>query len=291
MSKIVTRQPNTDEIPALHHIWTNTFGAIGLESFFRHIFDPEMCLIALVKKTPVAMGYLIPNGNIVSLNGSAKCSMIYSVATLPGYRGKGLGTAIVNDLISLSREIGYPAVVLCPSNDELFDYYSQRSELHDWFYVNEQVVNVVPESLNTSQLVNVPADKYNTLRESLLSGINHIEHDQRILEYQELLCTELGGGLFQIDDSCAIIERQTAKTVWIKELLTPDFDIIDVTTDANTVDLLASIAEKFPAKEYIIRFPSQSVMWRRFGMLAIPEYLPDGLTETGFAPWYGMAFD
>ena len=65
MSKIRTRQPADDEIPALHHLWTTAFGTAGLDSFFQHIFTPEMCLIADVRKTPVAMGYLIQAGSII----------------------------------------------------------------------------------------------------------------------------------------------------------------------------------------------------------------------------------
>jgi len=291
VSKIKTRHPTVDEIPALHRIWKTAFGTVGLESFFKHIFNSEMCLIVEVNKTPVAMGSLIPNGDFLFDKDSLKCAMIYSLATLPGQRNKGFGTAIVNDLINLSRELGHTAVVLSPSDDELFTYYSQRSELLDWFYVNEQVINEVPASSNLTLPVKLTASEYNSHREKLLKGIFHVKHDLSIIEYQEHLCNELGGGLFRIGDCCAVIECQSKNNVWVKELLTPDLKIIDVTTDNNTVDIIASIATEFPSDEYTVRLPSQSGMWRRFGMLAYPESLPDSVTETGFAPWYGLAFD
>ena len=291
MSEIITRQPVTDDISALHHIWNKAFGTVGLESFFKHIYNPKMCLVADAKNTPVAMGYLIPTGNIKFGDVSAKCAMIYSVATLPGHRSKGLGTTIVNDLINLSRELGYSAVVLCPSNDDLFTYYSQCSELLDWFYVNEQVINEIPAGTKSITPVKLSAKEYNSLREKLLSNVFHIKHDLSVIEYQDNLCSELGGGLFMIGDACAVIEYQPNKSVWVKELLTPDLKVIDIATDANTVDIIASIATMFPSTEYTIRLPSQSGMWRRFGMLAFADSLPDSLTETGFAPWYGMAFD
>jgi len=291
VSNITTRNPIVDETPALHRIWNTAFGKVGMESFFQHIFNPEMCLIAESRKSPVAMGHLIPNGKVAIGSKSIKCAMIYSVATLPGYRSKGFGTMIVNDLINLSRELGYPAVVLCPSNDELFTYYSQRSELLDCFYVNEQVITEAPVSTNPTQLIKVSAKEYNTLREKLLKELFFIKHDLNILKYQEELCSELGGGLYRIGDSCAVIERQENGTVLVKEMLTPDLKVIDVAADAGTVDIIASIATEFPSKEYTIRLPSQSGMWRRFGMLALSYSIPDSVTETGFAPWYGMAFD
>jgi len=291
VSVIKTRHPNDNEIQTLQRIWSTAFGTVGMDSFYKYIFNKEMCLVADVKNKPVAMGHLIPNGDIVLCDSSIKCAMIYSVATLPGNRGKGLGTAIVNDLITLSRELGYSSAVLCPSDDELFTYYSQRSELIDWFFVNEQVFNMAPDSSNIITPIKITACEYTSIREGLLKGVVHIKHDLSVLEYQEKLCMELGGGLFRIGDSCAVIERQQDKSIWVKELLTPDLKVLDVTTDVNTVDIIASIAELFPSKEYTIRLPSQSGMWRRFGMLAFPDSLPDSLTKTGFAPWYGIAFD
>jgi len=293
MNEAVIRQPNVDELPNLKHIWNSVFGPIGLESFFKHIFNKELCIVAKVNNTTAAMGYLIPNGDIVCGSATYKCAMIYSVATLPEYRGKGLGTEVVNELISLSQKINYPAVVLCPSDDELFTYYSARTDLRDWFYIDEYDINEVPACKMSFPLKKVDATCYLATRERLLdnSGIIYIKQDLPALQFQEMLCHECGGGLYQVDESCAVIECQPDGAVWIKELLTPDLNNSDITSNSYIKNTLAAIADSFPSNKYVLRVPSRSNKQRRFGMLTVSEVLSDISSKVDFAPWYGLAFD
>ena len=106
-----------------------------------------------------------------------------------------------------------------------------------------------------------------------------------------MLCDKLGGGLFRIGDSCAVVECQTDGAVWIKELLTPHGRNADLTSDLNVTDLIAPIVQKFPAREYVVRRPAPIGQGRRFGMLAFLDDLHDDFYVNGFVPWYGMAFD
>ena len=299
MSKIVTRKSCIDVIPALRIIWKTVFGNIGVDSFFRHVFDTELCVVAIIDEAIAASGYIIPAGHIITGSESLKCAMIYSVATIPEHRGIGLGTAVVRSLIELTDELGYHAVVLCPSDDDLFGYYSLRTGMHDWFYTNEQVFtqalldnNAFPTASNSPPLpVEVSVNDYNSLRGELLKGTVHIKHNSLILEFQSLLCSELGGGLYKVGDSCAIVERQDNDTVWVKELLTPGGLIDDLTSSPVASDVVAAIMKMFPAREYRVRFPSRAGKGRRFGMIVFNDGVQRDMFEKGTAPWFGMAFD
>jgi len=291
MSEIIVRKPYISEIPALYDIWITVFGSIGLESFFKHFFDLKLCIIAEFNNSPAAMGYIIPAGDLIYDGESIRCAMIYSIATLPDSRSMGLGAAVVLSLISLANELGYPAVVLCPSEDSLFEYYKSFTGLCDWFYVNERIIHESSIDANPARITEISVNEYFSLREKLLDGIVHIKQDLRILEYQALLCLELGGGLFRIGDSCAVVEYQTDCTLWVKELLTPEGIIDDLVSDSYAVQTMASIMKKFPAREYLVRSPSQINKGRRFGMLVIHENSYNALYESTTAPWFGMAFD
>ena len=291
MNEIITRNPRADEVPALRDIWKNTFGSIGEESFFRHYYNPEFCIVAEYDNAAATVGYLVPYGEIVCGSETIRSAMIYSVATVPQCRGMGLGTAVVNELIKKAYKSGFPAVVLCPSSDELFDYYSKQTGFRDWFYTDELTLKAVPAVTNNASIIEINATEYNTQREELLKGITHIKHDIYALEYQVLLCNELGGGLFRIDDSCAVVECQPDGVVWIKEFLTPGGLIDDFAESLTAKDMLAAIVCLFPADEYLIRHPARIGKGRRFGMLTLSKELKNEPVFEDSVPWYGMAFD
>ena len=300
MSNIITRNAQLDELPKLNAIWSTVFGDAGKDAFFRIFFDPNLCIVAEHNNTPVSMGYLVPFGNIVNENKSVPCAMIYAVATLPKFRSMGYGAIVVNDLISLAHTLDYPAVVLCPSDDSLFEYYSAKSKMQDWFYTDEYIVssfinNTLLKSnsntlVNTPPLIELTINEYRTLREELLNGITHIAHNLRTIEYQAELNKEYGGGFYRIGDACATIELQSDNTVWVKELLIPDIE--DNSTKINGVNnALVAIAHSFPASEYVVRSPSKSGNGRRFGMLATSADLINRTKPNKFDAWYGLAFD
>jgi GNAT superfamily N-acetyltransferase len=300
MSEILTRNPRANEISLLKNIWSSVFGDIGIDTFFALFFDPELCVVVEQGGSISAMGYLLPSGDIISSVDAAEnetpvnCAMIYSVGTLPDYRGLGLGTLIVNNLISLACDLGYDAVILCPSEEGLFEYYKTRTTLRDWFYVSESVFSNPPIGTPSVLPKKISIDEYLTFREMLLTDIVHIKQNEKHFMYQLELCNELGGGLFRIGDSCAVVERQSNGVVWVKELLTPDNckkNLDNHSISKVSEKISTPIAHMFPAVEYLVRIPAKAGAGRRFGMLSLCGKNPE-LSETNeTAPWYGMAFD
>ncbi|MCL2661905.1 MAG: GNAT family N-acetyltransferase [Oscillospiraceae bacterium] len=300
MSEILTRNPRTDEVPLLKNLWSFVFGDIGIDAFFRLFFKPELCLVVEQNSSLAAMGYLIPSGDIKTVSNAAenekfiKCAMIYSVGTLPEYRSIGLGTIIVNNLITLAGKSGYDAVVLCPSEDRLFEYYINRTKLRDWFYVNERLFSNLTAGNLSLIPVEISIDEYIAFREKLLSEVVHMRLDEHLFQYQLDLCKEFGGGLYRIGNSCAVIERQSGGNIWIKELLMPDTGKSIPNGNLDDADInkfLSSIAHIFPADEYLVRTPVKSGSGRRFGMLNLCGRVQKISADNDFAPWYGVAFD
>jgi len=290
VSDVIIRRARSDEIPDLIKIWKPAFGSGDDKIFYRHFFDPELCVVAVYKNTPAAAGYILPVGTYTSHEFTLPCGMIYAVAALPEYRNRGLGSAVVRELISTGFIKGYDVIVLSPSSDGLFEFYSARSCLRDWFYVCEQKFNSLPVSDQTVPLAVCSPEEYALVREGLLSDIPHIALDNKALTYQHLLCGFYGGGFYRTGSlsgsACAVVEKQEDGSVWVKELLTKDI---------RKADIISSIAAMYPADEYLVRSPSPAcetdAVTRRFGMLTVSP----GKTGFSFAnyakPYYGLAFD
>ena len=310
---IAIRRPRADEIPALRHIWETAFGSGDIDAFFCHYFDSAYCAAASYGGVLAASGYLLPAGDLVCGGIAVPCAMIYAVAALPEFRNRGFGAAVVSDLIAAGRCSGYPAIVLCPSEDSLFGYYSARSDFRDWFYIAERRLDAPPCRAVEAELITITADEYAQLRADMLKDIAHIDPDALALSYQIRLCGENGGGLFRIVHnggvSCAAIERDNTGTVWIRELLSPA---------GCGNEAFPAIAKAFPAQEYIVRTPAQNTEFsghvkpdeqtaiRRFGMLSIPPDIIGSMARYSpvesntrfqaeisdrFLPWFGFAFD
>jgi len=297
---IATRQPKADEIPELRRIWKTVFGDSDreLDIYFKTYFDPQMTVAIDAGAGLAAAGYIFPVGELLCEGAMLPCAMIFAIAALPEYRNRGFGKAVVNELISKGHAIGCKAVVLHPSEDSLFEFYSTRTPLRDWFYSDELIYSKDTFSNEKeTKLTAITTKEYILLRKGLLSGIPHIDFDLRAISYQESLCLQFGGGLYRAETSCgaacAIVEKQSDGSVSVKELLTPQ---------VNNNEVLSAIASEFPAPEYLVRSPvtlsSPSPGKRRFGMLAIdtenelPVFNIQQFVSNGtIAPHYGPAFD
>ena len=288
---IITRRAHVSDRQALENIWRTAFGSGDESAFFDHFSGRELCIIATHDDEPAAAGYILPTGNFKCGGLSYNCAMIYSVATLPEYRNHGFGTAVVRELISAGHAAGCEAIVLCPSGDKLFEYYSAHTSLRDWFYISERNYKTAPASCNCAELTAITANEYNQLRKDMLSDIPHIEFDIHALSYQSVLCSRFGGGMYRAvatgGAACAVIERQSADSIWVKELLT---------SGICENDVISAIAQKFPAAEYIVRTPARppadASETRRFGMLAADCNAASRLGGSKNAePYYGLAFD
>jgi len=348
MSNIITRNPRTDELAKLHSIWYSSFHSRDGDEFFSFYHNPDLCIVAERDGEPVSMGYLLPVGNlhIDNTNPPIPCAMIYAVASLPEFRNLGFGTAVTEGLINTARAKGYPAVVLCPADENLFSFYTMRTEMREWFYITEHTYPAPGEIHRTApdkicpDVYTMPGNKgfddyaaplnidpaeyavlesidpisYTALREHLLKKIPHINLNTQALEYQNRLCGLFGGGLYMIKSSsgtgCAIIERQSGDTVWIKELLMPQHSANPAMPANKRVneagrrlhEIVSKVSSLYPAKEYILRLPALysditsnepciGKSTRKFAMLALPQNITYAAPSGNTAPWYGLAFD
>ena len=271
MSDISVRRGISSDAPALKALWCSVFGDSDafVDTFMETFFDSSVCVLVEVGESLAAMGFLLPVGFLRSpYRDDIPCGMIYAVATKPSMRGKGYGEAVTRGLLDAASEEGSDAVVLCPAEESLFDYYSQRVGLESVFCCTEERISIAP--LSAVPLRRVTAAEYIVIREKILKDTPHITFDERCFEYQERIGDD--GGLFTADcgegETCCAAVEVCNGAVRIVELL------------GDGEKLLHAIVQKFTAENYFVRRPGQD---KRFGMVNAGISVQNA--------WFGLAFD
>ena len=317
IAAINIRMPLPHELENLHKIWRSCFSDEDKSLFFSFFYKPELCKVVICDDAPVAMGFLIPVGNLVdSLRQKHPCAFVYALATLPQFRGRGFACGIVEALIREGVSRGYTAIALRPSEDSLFEYYNKNSPFREWFYCAESLFDFTDIGIAGSrpkqtgktpasvELCKISAEKYADLRNDILrehmpNGSCYVEMSAHALRYQEKICKIYGGGLYCAKLSggfagggfaVAAVELHSDNVVTIKELLAPANPV------SGKAGIISAISQIFPARQYITRCPvvdfQNSAASKRFAMLAaLPGITDAGPLSQTSAPWCGLAFD
>jgi len=285
------RLSKSEDLPFLHQIWEEVFASPDKDLFFNYFYKLERCVVAQINKEICAMGFILPAGYFVHRDASFPCSMIYALATLPKYRKNGLGAKIVSELVLQSRKSGYPVTILCPSSDDIFNYYKAKTEFKEGFYINSRNFKSPPASPSSNtQISELSAEVYVNLRNQKLTGKSHVLFELDAVVYQEKLCRFTGGGLYRVDGNgwfgILAVEKLSDDAIIIKELLCPR---------EHEDKALFAISSIFPGCEVTVRTPvdfnskSDENLVRRFGMISSCLFEIQDLNLKD--AWYGFAFD
>ncbi len=286
----------TDDISALKSLWQTVFGDADadIERFFNVYFSPALTVVVRDGGKPVSAAYILPVGNLATPGGAREnCAMLYAIATLSGYRGRGFGGAVTRAAASLALAQGFSAVVLKPADAGLFAYYETSVGFTPFFEAVQAEFrpDTLPVKKQSLAMTPVSPAGYRGLRQRILCGGVYIDADERAISYQKQLCDASGGGLYAVgsDDGeigCAAVEKD-GDTVLVKELL--------LSRGFDPEDAVAVVAGHHAASRYVVRYPDNN---RRpdgengtpFAMI-LPKPVFSDAAGVHCAKWYGPAFD
>lgn len=280
----------------LKHIWKSAFGDADeyINTFFEKMYAPGMATVLELGGKLISAIYNIPMGGIVLPGGERlSCAITYALGTLPQYRGRGYGIAVMKVGIEYSNSLGYICNAQCPAGDSLFPYYNQRVGYLDCFYVREAEVNNtgLPPVSSRWTISGAEPLEYNRFRNEYLAGRFFMEFDDKGINYQAALCSDAGGGMYKLDIDgdfgLACVELLDDGRVFIKELLIPNLRIWDA---------VALVASRYPAGVYVVRTPSIDGLplegkTRRFAMLMPVEGREENSYGAEMGAYYGFAYD
>lgn len=114
------RPPRPGEEPALRALFTEAFGdADFTDLFFRTGYAAERCLTA-------SDGALLAAAHWFdcTLDGQ-RAAYLYGIAAFEAYRGRGIGSKLIREAVTVLRNQGYQAIFLVPAEPSLFGYYER----------------------------------------------------------------------------------------------------------------------------------------------------------------------
>lgn len=286
---------NHDEA-MLKTLWKTVFkdSDADILYFFNAWFSPELTVVIDNGNQPVSAAYILPVGNLVMPDGARiNCAMIYAVATKEGLRRCGYGELVTREAARIAVQKGFPAVVLKPGNDGLFEFYLKHTPFKEYFDIFETEFSPGALSLSESPYFISPIEpeEYRWLRVKLLRGCTYIDMDEKSLSYLQYLCASTGGGMYALSRDekkvgCAAIEREQT-SMSVKELL--------LDTGCQLADAVSAISAVFPADKYYVRSPYENhganrSNLKRFGMMTTSPGRAEMSVTQGIR-WYGPAFD
>jgi GNAT superfamily N-acetyltransferase len=236
-------QPQDKE--ALAALWQVAFGddRAFIDSFFdTFVTGEDACVVAEADGQVVSAMYIIPGETLYPYRkNTLSGAYTYALATLPEYRGRGIGKAVYQAANQRALAVADVACVL-PAQEGLYPFYEAAAGAVPLSYAKEaRFTREELAGIPTGMAARIPALKYAGMREMLLGGMPHATVPTELFELME----ENGTDFFVLEGGVAAAEKD-GDVCRVTELLDPNTD---------NMKSIASIAKWCAAKEYIVRTP------------------------------------
>ncbi len=244
MSGCSLRPWQSGDEPQLATLWKTAFGDSDgyIASFFSKYLQEGNCIVAAEDGKILSAMYLIPGQTIYPFRKETlDAGYAYALATLPAYRGQGIGSAVYKAVTEKILETADMACVL-PAEAPLYPFYEKAAgaKAVSWakeaHYTREEL-----KALPAGMAAMIPALEYARAREKLLGGMPHVIFPDSLFELME----ESDVYFYVLEDGAAAAQI-VGDTCLVMELLDPETDCMKS---------IASLARWCSAKEYIIRTP------------------------------------
>jgi len=209
---------------ALQTLWQVAFGdpPEATDVFFSELYEPGDALVWDEDGEIVSAIYLLDAGTIDDL----RVSYSYALATLPAYRGRGLGSALTQAAITHSAELDYDCNLICPAEESLFGYYERLGYTHTLPIAEGEITYA--KARNNVIIHNIMSTNFETyaqLRQSLLPP-SAVAYPEAFLHYAAPGGESSREGLYRLElegqIGCAAVERRGGR-LFVKEILPATF--------------------------------------------------------------------
>lgn len=246
MSDHLIRPFRAEDTPQLRALWQIAFGDGDeyIDSFFESFLRPGACVVAEVGGRVVSAMYMLPGQTLYPYRkNTLTAGYTYALATLPEYRGRGIGRAVYRAASDKVLESADAACVL-PAEKGLYPFYEEASGARPVSFVREaRFRREELASLTPCMAARLPTLEYALMRGSVLSGYPHAALSDEMFEHLERTGTEF----FVIPGGVAAAETEDG-VCRITELLDPG-------TEEDVMRAVAGVARWCRAEGYIVRSP------------------------------------
>jgi Predicted acetyltransferase involved in intracellular survival and related acetyltransferases len=310
-----TRLVNAEELPMLKEIWKLTFGDEDsfIEFFFQNRDWVGETAVLEADGRVVSMLTMIPVSLIGTDGTKHRASMLYAIATHPGFQKQGLAERLIefSNRYLASKKVF--ATVLVPAGEELFRFYEKRG-YKSGFMTREAIwrrgevkapaasaarvgtmgpIAEAAKPLFSCRIAPAQPGEYNRIRRECLNGRAYLDYRNQDIVFEKRLARLYGTDIFSVEingaKGCICAERISEKEVILKEFLLPDRYMLPA---------MEQLSERLSADQFKVRTPSHSGIIlggavRPFGMIRIngKDGSPADITAAGSGSHLGIAYD
>ena len=234
---------------ALRTLWQVAFGdpADAIDAFFRTLYVPGSAIVREEDGGIASAIYLLDAGYTPAVDGTQlRTSYAYALATLPAYRGRGIGSDVTSACIAYSSADGYDLNVICPAEESLFPYYTRLG--YDGVFLIAEGEILSAQSVQhpfTNNIMSTNFSTYSQLRRALSPDCATL-YSEPYLRYAELVCNSSGGGLYRLElngqTACAAVDRRDADQLFIREFLPASLSEIGIPALCTHLSAASAIA-------------------------------------------------
>ena len=283
MTDYTIRPWKAEDKPQMKALWEQTFGDDSefIDAFFRAFLKKDTCMVAECDGKVVSAMYIISGSTINPYRKNILAAgYTYALATLPEYRGRGIGKAVYQAANAKALETHDMAMVQ-PSEESLYPFYEEASGARVMSIMKEAVLT--PDDLfgvEPAKAARIPAFQYFGMRESILSGMPHATYSEDMIDFMEDYF-EQNGDFFMTEEGIAAAETVNG-VCRITELLAPDTDGVAV---------IAGVHAYYKADEYTVRSPFffDGPGKKKSVMMGVLKEEPD--YPMPFDLWWGFGLD
>lgn len=182
-----------------------------LRAFFDHLYPNCETLLSVDDGCIAAMATLIPCQVIQPGSTPRAALYLYSLTTLPAFRGRGHAQRLLNAAQEKCR-----SVFLHAADDSLFRMYASRG----WRSMMHVCWQNEPAAKPRSSIVPQSGHDYLALREGLLQAAPHIAWNESTGRFLHDLLCGYGGGLYASNGAiAAVIDRTDDGCLYLAEAL------------------------------------------------------------------------
>ena len=244
MSDYTIRPFKAEDRPQLAALWKTAFGDSDacIDAFFDLFLKNDGCLVAEADDKVVSAMYIVRG---MSMNPYRRRTLTagyaYALATLPEYRGRGIGTAVyraVNEAILQD----FDCALVLPAEESLYPFYEKAGAFPISYRREARFTREELRTVPACMCMRATYPMYSSMREGLLDDMPHVSFPEDVYDFME----SQGCEFFFMGNAAACTETIDG-VCYVREL-------IDPATDHRAS--LSAIATWCPAKEYVVYSPA-----------------------------------
>ena len=215
MADFIIREYIAGDIPSLKAMWAECFGdpEMMVDDFYRILPDMGFGLVCELEGEVCGAAHMI-EGMSFENNGHIPCAYLYAVGVFERFRGHGMGSALSKGCKELAKKRGAEIICTQPAKKSLYQWYEDIIDTR-----HRLCRSAVELESSEGFAEKISAEEYHALRESLLTGTEHMSATKAVIEFEEALCFAYGGALFKTENGIAAAYLEEG-ACHVKELLT-----------------------------------------------------------------------